>query len=322
MSLSEFELINQFFKRESSRRDVIVGIGDDCAIVNPAEEQSLAVTTDTLIEGVHFPSNTSAKDIAYKALAVNISDLAASGAQPAWITLALTLTEVNEPWLTEFAEELLSQCEHFGIQLIGGDTCRGKQLSITLTAQGFLPSDKALLRSTALEGDIIYVTGSLGDARYGLAIATDEVTVENEADKEYFLTRLNRPTPRLAAAIQTRTRANAMIDISDGLVVDLKHILEASQVGAIVDVEKLPLSATLRKYLSDEQATEMALQGGDDYELCFTVPADMQKPIETALTGVSCPFTEVGRITGKKELKLLKEGHFWNFRAEGYKHFS
>lgn len=301
--LNEFELIDHFFAQQTQNRsDVMLGIGDDAALLQAPANQLLVTTTDTLISGVHFPIDTSPYDIGYKALAVNLSDLAAMGAEPAWVTLALTLPEANTQWLQEFTRGFFALASRYNVQLVGGDTTRGA-LSITVQAFGFVPPNRALRRSGAKPGDAIYVTGNLGDAGFAL-----------QQKMEPFLVRLNRPEPRIETGLALRDIATSAIDISDGLVADLGHILKASGVGASLDVPVLPISSELLAAVGLEKAWQLALTAGDDYELCFTAPPD--KPIDC---GTLIGHIEVATglrlyLSDKKPFKLFEE-------EEGYRHF-
>jgi thiamine-monophosphate kinase len=305
--MHEFDIIKRFFSHQTIHRsDVSLSIGDDGAIVKAPSHQDIVITTDTLVAGVHFPYETSAFDIGYKALAVNLSDLAAMGATPAWITLALTLPEANETWLTDFSAGLLKLATQHNIALIGGDLTKGP-LTITIQAQGFTPFNEALRRDNAKPSDFIYVTHTLGDA----ACAIDLLR-QNQPVQEVLLTRLNRPEPRVAIGEQLRRIAHAAIDISDGLAADLGHILQQSQVGAILYVDQIPLSHILRTTVSQEEAIAFALIGGDDYELCFTTPKELK------MDNITC----IGKITKTLGLDLrFTDGKKYNGNINGYQHF-
>ncbi|HHH3793153.1 TPA: thiamine-phosphate kinase, partial [Enterobacter hormaechei subsp. steigerwaltii] len=245
MACGEFSLIARYFDRvRTSRLDVETGIGDDCALLNIPEKQTLAISTDTLVCGRHFLPDIDPADLAYKALAVNVSDLAAMGADPAWLTLALTLPEVDEAWLEAFSDALFEQLNYYDMQLIGGDTTAGP-LSMTLAIHGYVPAGRALKRSGAKPGDWIYVTGTPGDSAAGLAILQNRLTVEEADDAAYLVKRHLRPTPRILHGQALRERASSAIDLSDGLISDLGHILKASGVGARVDLDLFPLSEQL-----------------------------------------------------------------------------
>lgn len=315
MTIGEFDIIEKFFKKQSvSRDDVVLNIGDDCAILDIPTDQQLAITMDTLVAGVHFPINTPAYDIGYKSLAVNLSDLAAMGATPAWITLALTLHNANEKWLTEFSRGVFDLAKQHNVQLIGGDLTHGP-LTITIQAHGFVPKGQALKRSSAKSGDLIFVTNTLGDAALGLAIAQNKISAP-KLFEEYLLKRLNRPEPQVTIGQQLLGIAHAAIDISDGLAADLRHILDSSNVGATLFVDDLPLSPALRESVSPREALHFALTGGDDYELCFTVAKDKEDLFKNH-------FTCIGVITEKPGLDLrYKDGSTYNDPIDGYLHFS
>lgn len=301
--MKEFELINKFLTKEAGKRDdVILGIGDDCAILRPSKNYDIAVSTDSLVAGVHFPPNTAPYDIGYKTLAANLSDLAAMGAEPCWATLALTLPEINAAWLKEFCAGFFTLLKQYNMQLIGGDTTRGP-LSLTAQVYGFLLQGKALRRSGARPGDLIYVTGYLGDA--GLAL---------RLPKKHFLQKLNNPIPRIKEGIALRDIATSAIDISDGLAADLGHILEQSNVGATIYTDNLPLSKELLTAVSKEQAINLALSAGDDYELCFTTPLRRGMPLPI-------PCSKIGIIEEQPGLRILDHaGNPVILEQKGYEH--
>lgn len=320
--MTEFELIKQYFASQTEHRaDVRIGIGDDTALVNLPAGHELAITTDTLVAGVHFPIETHAYDIGYKSLAVNLSDLAAMGASPAWVTLAITLPNADENWIQDFCNGFFTLANRYQVQLIGGDLTHGP-LSITVQALGHVQTRQALLRSAAQPGDLIYVTGTLGDAGMGLAIAEKRQPVQDQDVRSYLLSRLNRPEPRVLIGTALLKIANSAIDISDGLVADLSHILKASKVGAKINVDALPLSPELIQTLKHEDAVQMALTSGDDYELCFTVPPNKAAALETELTNMPCRITCIGSITNSPTLDLHnKDGKPYHGSLTGYQHF-
>lgn len=322
MSCGEFELIARYFNRETRRRrDVDTGIGDDCALLNVPDKQSLAISTDTLVEGVHFLRDIHPADLAYKALAVNLSDLAAMGAAPAWLTLALTLPQVDERWLAAFSDSLFELLDYYDMQLIGGDTTRGP-LSLTLGIHGFVPQGRALKRSGARPGDGIYVTGTLGDSAAGLSLLQHHQRVHDPVQHEALIKRHLRPMPRILQGQALRGLASAAIDISDGLIADLGHILHASGCGARVNLDALPLSAALRDGFEPEQQRRWALSGGEDYELCFTVPEMNRGALDVALGHLGVPFTCIGQIvTSSESLTLLENGNAVAWHHKGFDHF-
>ena len=319
---AEFALIDCYFTAQDVRRsDVALGIGDDCALLVPPVGQQLAATVDTLVADVHFFAAADPEGLGHKALAVNLSDLAAMGATPAWATLALTLPKADEKWLGAFCRGLFALANRYEVQLIGGDTTRGPVTVITIQAHGFAPPDRALRRDGARPGDCVYVTGTLGDAGLALAVGFGEATVADK-DAEYLRLRLERPEPRIAQGLALRGVANAAIDVSDGLAQDLGHILERSGVGAWLDVEQLPLSPVLLASLDRQAAITTALASGDDYELCFTVPPEQVERLEQLAVNWNCRCTPIGVITAEPGLRLLQaDGSAFRLEQPGYDHF-
>ena len=305
--MGEFDLIKRYFLRKSLQNDVILSVGDDCAITSIPRGYQLAITTDTLVEGTHFLPSISPTDLAYKSVAVNLSDLAAMGATPAWVSLALTLPEIKEEWLAEFSQSLFAILDRYGVSLIGGDTTKGP-LSITLTAQGFLPENQGLFRHQAKVGDWIFVSGFLGDSAAGLDLLLQNRKIENESDR-YFIQRHLHPTPRVELGLALRSFSCCALDISDGLLADLEHILERSQVGAEIYLENLPLSRHLCIQYEQTQAEKFALTGGEDYELCFTVSEEKREEMEQVLRLQGIKVTCIGKILPQTSgLNLLKNG--------------
>ncbi|WP_345830929.1 thiamine-phosphate kinase [Erwinia sp. HDF1-3R] len=322
MACGEFELITRYFDRvTSSRRDVEKGIGDDCALLTLPEKQTLAISTDTLVEGVHFLRDIHPADLGYKALAVNLSDLAAMGADPAWLTLALTLPEVNEPWLKAFSDSLFELLDYYNMQLIGGDTTRGP-LSLTLGIHGLVPQGRALKRSGARPGDWIFVTGTLGDSAAGLALLQHRVKIGDPVAHEALIKRHLRPMPRILQGQALRNLASAAIDLSDGLISDVQHILKASGCGARLNLDALPLSEVMKQNIDPGQALRWALGGGEDYELCFTVPEINRGALDVALSHYGVPVTCIGQIAPLSEgLVLLQNGKPVESHWKGFDHF-
>ncbi|KGQ29730.1 thiamine monophosphate kinase [Gallibacterium genomosp. 2] len=302
----EFDIIRRYFSASTRqpRRDVLLSVGDDCAITEIKPNRRLALTTDTLVEGTHFLPSISAADLAYKAVAVNLSDLAAMGAEPAWISLALTLPKIDEQWLSEFSQSLFQILDHYNVDLIGGDTTKGT-LSLTITAHGLVAKDKILCRHTAKPGDWIYVSGTLGDSAAGLQLLLQQSKIEND-DQRYLLQRHLRPTPRVLMGMELAGIANAAIDLSDGLISDLQHILERSQCGAVIELDKLPLSKPLLNQFSLEQAQKFALAGGEDYELCFTVAEAMRAKMEQTLRYLDVEYHCIGQIRANQQLQFTQ----------------
>ena len=320
--MGEFDLIKRYFSRKSLQNDVVLSVGDDCAITSISTGYQLAITTDTLVEGTHFLPSISPADLAYKSVAVNLSDLAAMGATPTWMSLALTLPEIKEAWLAEFSQSLFAILDRYGVSLIGGDTTKGP-LSITLTAQGFLPENQGLFRHQAKVGDWIFVSGFLGDSAAGLDLLLQNRKIENESDR-YFIQRHLHPTPRVELGLALRAFSCCALDISDGLLADLEHILERSQVGAEIYLENLPLSHHLCTQYEQTQAEKFALTGGEDYELCFTVSEEKRKEMEQVLRSQGIKVTCIGQILpATSGLNLLKNGKKIALPTHiGFDHFS
>lgn len=323
MPVSEFSLIDRYFAAHDLRRpDVALGIGDDCALLIPPTDQQLVMTMDTLVVGVHFFAATDPEGLGHKALAVNLSDLAAMGATPAWATLALTLPKADEDWLERFCRGLFALADRYGVELVGGDTTHGPTTVITLQAHGFVPPGLALRRDGAKPGDGIYVTGTPGDAGLALAAAFGKVVVASEY-RRYVQIRLDRPEPRLAEGMALLGVASAAIDISDGLAQDLGHILERSGVGARLEVDRLPLSPALTASLDRDAAIATALASGDDYELCFTVPLERVAQLEGVAADWECRCSRIGVVTAEPGLQLVRtEGSAFRLERSGYSHFS
>ncbi|MDR6095784.1 thiamine-phosphate kinase [Stenotrophomonas sp. SORGH_AS_0321] len=320
MSFAEFALIDRIRARSKGRDDIVLGIGDDAALLQPLAGHWLAVTADTLNSGVHFPPETMPADIGWKTLAVNLSDLAAMGATPAWGTLALSLPEASEEWIDAFADGFFALADAHEWRLIGGDTTRGA-LSLSVTAFGQVPHGQALRRDGAQVGDDIWVSGTLGDAAAALHLwqrgALNIATAAVPGDDEMLRQRLLRPTPRVALGLRLRAFAHAAVDISDGLLADLGHITTRSGVGAVVDADALPLSPGLRARFGRDAARACALRGGDDYELCFTAAANQRDALHAVAASLRLPLTRIGRIV---------QGHAVQCEGEagpgGYQHFA
>ncbi|MDT9587223.1 MAG: thiamine-phosphate kinase [Candidatus Arsenophonus melophagi] len=322
MRFSEFDIIIRYFNRQQQdRHDVNIGIGDDCALITMPKKQQLAITTDTLVSGIHFLDSISPEDLAYKSLAVNLSDLAAMGAEPAWVSLALTLPKINEDWLERFSSSLFEQLSYYKIQLIGGDTTRGP-MSITYTSHGLVPIGKAVSRSGARNGDLIYVTGTLGDSAAGLAILQLRLIVDNEKDRNFLINRHLRPQPRIFQGKALHHLVSSAIDISDGLISDLGHILEMSGCGAQIKLDFLPLSSSLLRQATPDQALTWALSGGEDYELCFTAPEINCSAVESVLAPFGIGFHCIGQIRPKSEgIRYFHGNHEVLPNVTGFDHF-
>ena len=312
----EFDLIARIRTRVGTRDDVVLGIGDDAALLRIPAGHDLVVSTDTLNSGVHFPPETAPFAIGWKSLAVNLSDLAAMGAQPAWCTLNLTMPNANGEWLDAFLDGFLALATQHDVALVGGDTTRGP-LSITVTVHGFVPHGMALLRSGAQVGDEMWVSGTLGDAAAALRHWRDGSAIDAELRE-----RLDRPAPRVALGIALRGIANACIDVSDGLLADLSHVLTASQAGAEVDCAAVPTSPALRAAFDETTRTALQLGGGDDYELCFIVPATRATDVLALREQTGIAITRIGRIEARTGLRVREtDGVVRDASMRGYRHF-
>jgi thiamine-monophosphate kinase len=314
--LPEFDLIAIIKARALSRDDVMLGIGDDAALLRMPAGKLLVVATDTLNAGVHFPVETAPADIGWKALAVNLSDLAAMGAQPAWGTLSLSLPGSDAAWLDGFLDGFLALAQVHGIALVGGDTTRGP-LSICVTVHGFVDEGAALRRDGARVGDDIWVSGTLGDAAAALAQWRDGRAVDPT-----LRLRLDRPVPRVALGLALAGVAHAAIDVSDGLLADLSHVCDASGVGAELDVDALPASTALHACFDEAARRELQAGGGDDYELCFTATADRRDAIERIARDTAVGVVRVGRIVAGTGVDARRvDGGEWRSMRAGYVHF-
>lgn len=314
--MSEFDLIRDYFQWSNPPSSVGLGVGDDAAILRVPAGCDLAVSVDTFNAGIHFPPETPPHAVGYKALAVNLSDLAAMGAEPAWFTLAVSLPEANREWIAEFARGIQELAQQHGIFLVGGDTTRGA-LSITIQVMGFVRG-QALLRSGARHGDLVCVSGTLGDAAAGLAIVQQRLVMLTEA-ATHCIGRLNYPTPRHALVEILRGHVHACMDVSDGLLADLGHILKASGVGAKLYHQAVPLSAALLQ-LPLEQRLLFALTGGDDYELLFTLTPESFGQVKEAAAQRGILLTAIGEID--ENLTDLRLDYELLNQKRGYDHFS
>ncbi len=307
--MDEFELIGRYFSRPANSPAVVAGVGDDGAVLRPAAGRELVTVIDTMVAGTHFPTTMRAEDIGYRAVAINLSDIAAMGAVPRWMTLALTLVEAEPWWLEAFASGLYEAAAEWGVALVGGDTTKGDQLVVSVQIEGDLEPGTAVYRSGAKPGDTIFVTGTVGDAAAGLS------RFSRDSGDDYLVRRFARPTARIGVGRALAGVANAAIDISDGLAGDLRKILDASGAGAELDLQRLPLSKELLAAVGRAQALDYAMRGGDDYELCFTVP-------ESALpAGIVAQVAAIGRITSQPGL-VCRDGETVVVIDEaGYRHF-
>jgi thiamine-monophosphate kinase len=319
---TEFDIIRQLAEGQRvSRKEIRLGIGDDAAVVDIPDGYELVISTDTINQGVHFPDDTTPSDIGYKSLAVNLSDLAAMGAEPFAVNLSLSLPDASATWLEEFADGFLSLASQYRVQLAGGDTTRGP-LSISVTVMGLVPVNEAMRRSTAKPGDSVYVTGTLGDAGAALMGKLGELKLTGPQDRA-FSGRFNRPKPRVEAGMAIRNIASSCIDISDGLVADLGHILEQSHAGATIYVDQLPLSDSFREVFDLAGGWTVPLASGDDYELCFTISDKDHPDWQNELASLDIPITCIGMIESQQGLRLLMpDGSVETPTHRGYEHFS
>ena len=316
MSAAEFDLIARIRSRVRERSDVVLGIGDDAALLQVPPDHELVVTADTLNAGVHFPAATAPADIGWKSLAVNLSDLAAMGATPAWCTLSLSLPQADGTWVDAFLDGFLALAEQHGISLVGGDTTRGP-LSISVTAMGMVETGNALRRDGACAGDDVWVTGTLGDAAAALEAVLGQGVVSAALRQ-----RLDRPVPRIAAGQRLSGLIHSCIDLSDGLLADLRHVCERSGVGAEIELAKLPASGTLAAF-EPAQRWRWQASGGDDYELCFTASPRNRELVLQALDFAGLSAARIGRIVAGQGVKAFDpDGREWQHQRLGYEHFA
>lgn len=315
MSAAEFDLIDRIRTRVRERDDVVLGIGDDAALLQVPPGMQLAVTVDTLNAGVHFPEATAPADIGWKSLAVNLSDLAAMGAMPAWCMLSLSLPQADGSWVDAFLDGFLELADQHALALVGGDTTRGP-LSISVTAMGLVEAGSALRRDRARVGDDVWVTGTLGDAAAAL-----EAMLGQHVISASLRQRLDRPIPRIAAGQRLSGIVNSCIDLSDGLLADLGHVCERSGVGAEIDLANLPVSDALAA-LDPAQRWRWQASGGDDYELCFTAASRNRELVMQALDFTDVSATRIGRIVAGQGVKAFDtEAREWKPVQSGYQHF-
>jgi thiamine-monophosphate kinase len=320
MALSESELIKRFFRNcGAQRRDVALGVGDDAAVVECPSGMQLVATTDTLVAGVHFPLSVPAAAVGHRALAVNLSDLAAMGARPAWALLALTLPEAGEQWLTEFAAGLGALARAHDVALVGGDTTRGP-LTVTVQLLGHVPRGRALTRTDGRPGDALFVSGSPGDAGAGLAIEQGRLTAPADA-APYLRERFLLPTPRVALGERLRDYARACIDVSDGLLGDAGKLASASGVGLEISFADLPVSRPLIAALGPDAARELALTAGDDYELLFAVDPARLAELERELPQARWNYRQIGVLREAPGAVVTRDGTVMEFSHSGYQHF-
>lgn len=320
MPLSEFDLIDRYFRGCGAKRgDVHVGVGDDAAILECPAGAELVAAVDSLVDGVHFPRGCAPASVGHRALAVNLSDLAAMGARPAWALLALTLPAADESWLSEFAAGLAALARAHEVALVGGDTTSGP-LCVTVQLLGHVPRSSALLRSGGKAGDAVFVSGTPGDAAAGLAIEQGALAAGAEA-AAYLRERFLYPAPRVALGECLRGHASACIDVSDGLLADAAKLARASGCGVEIAYDSVPVSAALAGTVGDERARELALTGGDDYELCFSVQPARVGRLLSELPPQRWGYTRIGTLREAEGAAVLRDGSVMSFSHSGYDHF-
>lgn len=317
--VSEFSLIEKFFARPTP--SATLGVGDDAALLALSPGMELAVSTDMLVAGTHFFPDVDPRKLGWKTLAVNISDLAAMGAQPRWATLAVSLPQADKLWIAAFADGFFKCAEQYGVELIGGDTTRGP-LNLSVTIMGEVPKQLALRRDAARQGDDIWVSGTLGGAALGLAVLQAKVKL-GETNLAHCLRALETPQPRVSLGLALRDVAHAAIDISDGLLADLGHILERSGFGAEINSGALPAHPVLLPLLAEDWARNCLLAGGDDYELCFTASQQRREDIAAIGQHLELELTRIGTITKNLGLHLMDAGgNLMQADKSGYDHFA
>ncbi len=322
--MTEFSLIQKYCENIGfEQAETVISVGDDAAVVNTPLGKELVVSVDSLVEGVHFFAGTEAQNIAHKLVAVNLSDMAAMGATPKWITLALTIPNHDDVWLSEFSKGLDQICKEYNVQLIGGDTCQGPFV-LSLQVMGLVNVGEALLRSGAKVGDDVYVSGDLGDASLALAAIQGNVQLPNN-DLQQLRVALDTPTPQIKLGQHLLGLANSCIDISDGLIGDLSHIVEQSGVSIQLDVECLPLSEPYTRYLSSKEGVGFALSGGEDYQLAFTTSVINQNKIDEISAKLGVKLTRIGKVQNKADEMIMLSKHgkaFTLTNNKSYQHFS
>ena len=326
--MTEFSIIDRHCRKVGpNHKETVLGIGDDAAIVTVPGEMELVVSVDSMIAGVHFFPEVKPASLAYKLLAVNLSDMAAMGAQPKWATMTLTLPNSDENWLSDFSNALKHHAGVYGVQLIGGDTTQGP-LNLSLTIMGLVPKGKALSRRQAVAGDDVYVSNVVGDAALGLRCLQGNLDCSSDTQTQ-LIDALEHPQPRVDLGLALRDIANACLDVSDGLIGDLQHICEQSRVGIEIDVDTLPLSQVYANYLANGGNLVEALSGGDDYELAFTAAKSKRKELSELSTALGISLTRIGIVTkfseraDQQKIALKQSGKAYTLpNAKSYQHFS
>lgn len=319
MPLGEFDVIARYFTHATTRGDVLLGVGDDAALLLPPPGQALVAATDTLVEGRHFLPGTPAAAVGHQALAVNLSDLAAMGAEPAWALLSLSLPEVDEPWLDAFAHGLHALAMRHGVALVGGDTVSGPRV-VTIEALGFVPPEQALRRGGARPGDVLFVSGWPGEAAAGLELLRSgrlPFTADDRCVRRFLYAE-----PRLALGHALRGRATAAMDVSDGLLGDLAKLTRASEVGATVDLGRLPISPALAAHADRSRCERYVLDGGDDYELLFTLPPQVAAQADAIAAAAGCVVHRIGEIETAGGVRCVRDGRVESIEETGFDHFA
>ncbi|HSH73986.1 MAG TPA: thiamine-phosphate kinase [Methylophilaceae bacterium] len=315
----EFDLISKYFTRVTPQAEL--GIGDDAALIKPSNAMDIAISSDMLVAGTHFFADVDPEKLGWKTLAVNVSDMAAMGALPRWATLSIALPEIDETWLSRFSKGFFACADAFNIDLIGGDTTRGP-LTLNVTIMGETPHGWALKRSGANVDDEIWVSGTLGDAAFALAAMQNRIILTGE-ELNICRAALEQPQPRVELGLALRNIATSAIDISDGLLADLGHVLKASGVGAKIHLNQIPRSEIVSHHLQQEQAISMIVAGGDDYELCFTAPKNQHDAIDKLSQKLALRLSCIGNITSTPSLILHgKDDEIMNIKETGFDHFA
>ena len=320
--MNEREVIQRYFRECGAiRNDVPVSVGDDAALINMPPTMQLVAKTDTLVSGVHFLPDFPAESIGHRALAVNLSDVAAMGATPAWALLSLTLHKPEPAWLQGFADGFGTLARKHNVALVGGDTTSGP-LCITVQLLGYAPYPPAMLRSGGKPGDVLFVSGTTGDSAAGLQIEQGKITNATPAATYYLRQRFMFPTPRVELGQKLRDHASACIDVSDGLLGDVGKLVEASGCGAVVNYDQLPVSTHLQSTTGDKRARELSLTGGEDYELCFTVPVENVARMTRELPPAQWAYRPIGVLRAEPGVAVMSNGTVMDFSHSGWDHFS
>lgn len=317
--MDEFALIRRFFDRPVQDESVRLGIGDDAALIVPEPGRELVCAVDTIVAGTHYPDDLPPFDVGYRSIAINLSDIAAMGGRPRWVTLALTVPTADTGWLSLFAEGLFTAAAEANVSLIGGDTTRGETTVVSVHMFGDVQPGKAIRRSGAEAGDTVFVTGTPGDAAAGLSLLNSGS--DQTGESEYLIGRFVRPSARVALGTSIASIANAAIDLSDGLYADLQKLLIASKVGAVLELSQLPLSAAILAKFDYDNAVDFALSGGDDYELCFAASQSHEAEVDALANQNLVQVTRIGKVVSGEGISCTKDGEPFEYTDSGYRHF-